>query len=65
MTGPCVRRVVELSLTVTVASEAKAVTVAEILARNMIGLLDDDVTAVLGVDRYEQVCAHEHDEVEP
>ena len=53
----------EISLVVTVTSEVKAAAVSEILARNMVGLADDDATAMLTVTRYERVCHHDHDEV--
>lgn len=51
-------QVIEVALVVTVTSEVQAAAVAEVLARNMVGLTDDDVSAHLHIERFEQVCHH-------
>ena len=58
------QQLIEVALVVTASDEATAVTVAEILARNMLALSAEDVQVALHVDRIEQVC-HHHDEVGP
>lgn len=59
------QQMIEVTLTVAASDEATAVVVAEILARNMLALSAEDVCVSLNVDRYEQACNHQHDEVEP
>lgn len=56
--------VVELSLTVTVTTDAEAAEVGETLARNAVGLSRPGVMVQLCVDRYDRVCHHD-EAVEP
>lgn len=58
---PNTQKMIEVTLTVAASDEATAVTVAEILARNMLALSAEDVHVSLNVDRYEQVCNHQHE----
>lgn len=59
------QKMIEVTLTVAASDEATAVIVAEILARNMLALSAENVHVSLNVDRYEQACHHQHDEVGP
>lgn len=53
--------IVELTLIVTTPAQSTAVTIAEVLARTMLGLTADDVVSSLSVDRYQQTCHEVHD----
>lgn len=57
---------IEITLRVTTPDASTAVQVAEILARQALGIsAEGDVQVATEVTRFEMACHHDHDEVQP
>lgn len=56
---------IEVTLLVATSDEATAANAAEVMSRLLVGLAAENVYASIAVEKHEQVCDHEHDEVGP